>query len=178
MRWGVIWKFRHASLSCCKTARRGNQHWHHVLTFLWASEVQKTMLSATPSTYTLNCLAFFVTPRRVHLDLQTILCLFFTFGFLLIFYLKLPLLLPRPQIKQLGTFFHYLSTLPAKIELFGQVSFSNLQQKLKHSMTQLRLLDHPSRSRAALTKQVYFFHKNMRSLHHQSRSYWHFPCQS
>ena len=113
------------------------------------------MLSATPSTYPLYCLAFFVTPRRVHLDLQTLLCLFFSFGFLLIFYLKLPLLLPRPQIKQLGTFFHYLSTLPAKIELFGQVSFSNLQQKLKHGMTQLRLLDHPFRSRAASTKCKY-----------------------
>ena len=116
-----------------------------------------TMLSATPSAYPLYCLAFFVTPRRVHLDLQTLLCLFFSFGFLLIFYLKLPLLLPRPQIKQLGTFFLYLSTLPAKIELFGQVSFSNLQQKLKHGMTQLRLLDHPFWGKAASTKCRYTF---------------------
>ena len=136
------------------------------------------MLSATPSTYPVYFLAFFVTPRRVHLDLQTLLCLFFIFGFLLIFYLKLPLLLPRPQIKQLGTFFHYLSTLPANIELFGQVPFSNIQQKLKHGMTQLRQLDHPSRSRAAPIKTSIFFHKNMRSWYHQGRSYWHFPCQS
>lgn len=65
--------------------------------------------------------------------------------FLLIFYLELSLLLPRPQIKQLGTFFLYLTILSAKIELFGQISFSNLQQKLKYDMIQIRLLDHPSK---------------------------------
>ena len=43
----------------------------------------------------------------------------FLWLFLLIYCLKLPLLLPRPHVKQLGTFFLYLSTLPAKIELFG-----------------------------------------------------------
>ena len=114
------------------------------------------MFSATPTTYPFYCLAFFVTSRRVHLDLQTLLCLFFSFGFfLLVFYLRLALLLPRPQIKQLGTFILYLTTLPAKIELFGQISFSNLQQKLKDGMTQLRLLDHPFRSGAASTNCRY-----------------------
>ena len=100
---------------------------------------------ATPSTYPTICLAFFVFSWRVHLDLQTLMCLFlFHWLFLLIAYLVLPLFLPRPQIKQLGT----LASLPnywsAKIKQFGQTSFSILQQKLKHGMIQIRLLDHPS----------------------------------
>jgi len=65
--------------------------------------------------------------------------------FLLIFYLALSLLLPRSQIKQLGTLILYLNYWSAKIKQFGQTPFSVLQQKLKHGMIQIRLLDHPSK---------------------------------
>ena len=65
--------------------------------------------------------------------------------FLLISYLALPLLLPRPQIKQLGTLVSLPNYWSAKIKQFGQTSFSILQQKLKHGMIQIRLLDHPSK---------------------------------
>ena len=96
----------------------------------------------------------------------------FSLAFLLIFYLELPLLLPRPQIKQLGTFFLYLTTLSAKIELFGQTSFSNLQQKLKYGMIQIRLLDHPSKIQST-SSYVHTLHSlgNMESLYHQSIAY-------
>ena len=51
--------------------------------------------------------------------------------FLLIAYLILPLLLPRPQIKQLGTLVSLPNYWPAKIKQFGQTSFSILQQKIE-----------------------------------------------
>ena len=49
--------------------------------------------------------------------------------FPLISYLALPLFLPRPQIKQLGTLVSLPNYWSAKIKQFGQTSFSILQQK-------------------------------------------------
>ena len=44
--------------------------------------------------------------------------------FLLIFYLELSLLLPRSQIRQLGTLVLYLNYWSPKIKQFGQTPFS------------------------------------------------------
>ena len=41
----------------------------------------KVITSATPSAYPSICLEFFVSSWRFHLDLQTLKCLFFSFGF-------------------------------------------------------------------------------------------------
>ena len=79
------------------------------------------------------------------MNLQTLLCLFFSLAFLFIAYLVLPLLLPRPQIKRLGTLLSLPIYLSAKFKQYGQTSFSNLLQKLKHGMIQIELLDHPSK---------------------------------
>ena len=51
--------------------------------------------------------------------------------FPLISYLALPLFLPRPQIKQLGTLVSLPNYWSAKIKQFGQISFSILQQKIE-----------------------------------------------
>ena len=51
--------------------------------------------------------------------------------FAFISYLILPLFLPRPQIKQLGTLVSLPGYWSAKIKQFGQISFSILQHKLK-----------------------------------------------
>jgi len=108
----------------------------------------------------------------VHLNLQTLLCLFFSLAFLLIAYLVLPLLLPRPQIKQLGTLLSLPIYLSAKFKQFGQTSFSILLQKLKHGMTQIELLDHPSKfSKGEAMNALFSFLENMGSLSHQSRAY-------
>jgi len=120
------WEVRHASLYCCKllNKRSALAPW---ISFALVSNMKEIMLLQPHLPTHSICLAFFVSSRRVHLDLQTLMCLFFSFGFfLLIFYLMLALSLPRPQIKQLGTFILYLTTLSAKIELFGHISFSNL----------------------------------------------------
>ena len=45
------------------------------------NSVERNDISATPSTYPSTCLAFLVSSWRVHLDLQTLMCLFFSFGF-------------------------------------------------------------------------------------------------
>ena len=52
----------------------------------------------------LASLAFFVPSCRVLLDLQPFECLFFSLAFAWISYLTQTLFLPRPQIRQLGTF--------------------------------------------------------------------------
>ena len=45
----------------------------------------KDNLSATPTTYPATCLAFFISSWRVHLDLQTLTCLFFSLAFSFVF---------------------------------------------------------------------------------------------
>ena len=111
------------------------------------------------------------------MDLQTLNYSFsFLFLFLFIFYLRLTLSLPRSQIKQLGTFILYLATNLPRLNSLDRFYFYILQHQFKHGMIQIRLLDHPSRSRTAskLCADM-FFHRNMVSLHHQSRTYLEFP---
>ena len=92
--------------------------------------VEMNDISATPSTYPSTFLAIFCFFMEGALRLADPYVPFLFFGFfLLIFYLELPLLLPRSQIKQLGTLLLYLSYWSAKIKQFGQTSFSILQQK-------------------------------------------------
>ena len=100
----------------------------------------------------------------------------FSFSFSFSFYLRLPLLLPRPQIKQLGTFILYLTTNLPRLNCLDRFFFSNLQHQFKHGMIQIRLLDHPSKSRTSskLCTDMFPF-RNMRSLHHQSRTYLGLP---
>ena len=87
----------------------------------------------------LTFLAFFVTSGRVHLDLKTLI-----FSFLFLFqitcYLKLPLLLPRAQIKQLGAFILYLTTNLPSLNCLDKLSFSILQHQFKHGMIQIEQL--------------------------------------
>jgi len=113
-------------------------------------------------------LAFFVTSRRVHLDLQTLNCSFL-FLFQMTCYIKLPLLLSRAQIKQLGAFILYLTTNLPSLNCLERCSFSILQHQFKHGMIQITLLDHPLTSRTIpkLFTNV-FVHTNMEPLHHQS----------
>ena len=81
----------------------------------------------------LTFLAFFVTLGRVHLDLQTLICSFL-FLFQMTCHLKLPLLLPRAQIKQLGAFILYLTTNLPSLNCLDRFSFSILQHQFKHGM--------------------------------------------
>jgi len=100
----------------------------------------------------------------------------FSFSFQMIFYLRLPLLLPRAQIKQLDTFILYLTTNLPRLNSLDRLSFSILQHKFKHGMIQIRLLDHPSirRTPSKLCTNVPI-HTNMGPLHQQSRTYLEFP---
>ena len=91
-------------------------------------------------------------------------------------YLKLPLLLPRAHIRQLGAFILYLTTDLPSLNYLDRYSFSILQHQFKHGMIQIILLDHPSKSRtsAKLFTDV-FLHTNMGPLHHQSKTYLELP---
>ena len=80
-------------------------HYVVLLVFDWQSfSLEVTPLLQPHLPTQLFCVAFFVSSWRVHLDLQTLYVPFlFHWLFPLISYLALPLFLPRPQIKQLGT---------------------------------------------------------------------------
>ena len=131
---GEIWEVRHASFLCCNLMEKRS---FSTIDFpLWTFQ------------HTLICKEwYFCNPNCLPIYLPSIFCFFLEgalgladpslpflfFGFfLLIFYLLLPLLLPRSQIKQLGTLLLYLSYLPAKIKQFGQTSFSILQLKIQN----------------------------------------------
>ena len=104
----------------------------------------------------------------MHLDSQTVNCSFI-FLFQMTCYLKLPLLLPRVQIKQLGAFILYLTTNLPSLNCLDRFSFSILQHQFKHGMIQIILLDHPLTSRT--TTKLFtnlFVHTNMEPLHHQT----------
>jgi len=107
---------------------------HCVVFLILTSKIQfeRNTTSATPSTYPSTCLAFFCFFLEGALGLADPYVPFlFHWLFLLIAYLALPLLLPRPQIKQLGTLVSLPNYWSAKIKQFGQTSFSILQQKIE-----------------------------------------------
>ena len=129
---GDDWEIRHASCCCHNIAKKKEElHWHHVFPLL------RPVNSHKPCFCNLIYLptplpSIFCYSKEGALRLANPYVPFlFLWIFLLIFYLRQALLLPRPHIKQLGTFILYLTTLSAKIELFGQISFSNLQQKIE-----------------------------------------------
>jgi len=80
-------------------------------------------------------------------------------------YLKLPLSLPRAQIKLLGAFILHLTTNLPSLNYLDIFSFSILQQQFKHGTIQIELLDHPltRRTTPKLFTNV-FVHKNMEPL--------------
>ena len=128
---GNDWEVRHASLCCYKIAEQEDLHWPPCVSFAQASDMKEIML-CNPI-YLPNLLpSIFCYFKEGALRLANPYVPFlFLWLFLLVFYLRLALSLPRPQIKQLGTFILYLTTSSAKIELFGHISFSNLQHKIE-----------------------------------------------
>ena len=87
--------------------------------------------SATTTAYPATFLTFFCFSLEGAFGLANPYLPFLFFGFFFIlFYLLLPLFLPRSQIKLLGAFLLYLNYLSAKITQFGQTSFSILQLKI------------------------------------------------
>ena len=77
------WEVRHAPLLCCNLMEKNTFSIHR---FCFVNRFSTHLLvrnhiSATSSAYPSTCLAFFVSSWRVHLDLQTLICLFFSLAF-------------------------------------------------------------------------------------------------
>ena len=81
-----------------------------------------------PTTYPSICLTFFISSWRVHLDLQTLTCLFFSLAFSFVFSIYFyPYFFQGPRLSCWEPFLLYLNYLSAKIKQFGQTPFSILQ---------------------------------------------------
>ena len=170
---GGIWEVRHASFLCCNLMEKRS---FSTIDFpLWTFQ------------HTLICKEWhFCNPNCLPIYLSSIFCFFmegalriadpyvpflFFWLFLLIFYLRLPLLLPRSQIKQLGTLILYLTTGLPRLNSLGRLLSLFYNRKLKHGMIQIRLLDHPSKlSQHQAYVHTLSSHGNMGSLNHQSRA--------
>ena len=88
--------------------------------------------SATPSTYPTSSPNILFLLGGCTWTCKPFVCPFLLHWlFSFISYRRLPLFLPRPQIKQLGTLVSLPGYWSAKIKQFGQISFSILQHKLK-----------------------------------------------
>ena len=105
------WEVRHASLCCYKIAEQEDLHWPPCVSFAQASDMKEIML-LQPHLPTHSIAQHFLLLQGgcTQTGKPSIALFLFFFHFLLIFYLRLALLLPRPQIKQLGTFILYLTT--------------------------------------------------------------------
>ena len=108
---GDDWEVRHASLCYYKTAEQEDLHWPPCVSFVQASDMKEIMLLQHHlPTHSIAQNFLLLQGGCTQIGKPSIVFFLFFFHFLLIFYLRLALLLPRPQIKQLGTFILYLTT--------------------------------------------------------------------
>ena len=108
---GNDWEISHASLCCHKNAEQEDLHWPPCVSFAQAIDMREIML-LQPHLPTHSIAQHFLLLQGgcTQTSKPSIALFLFFLHFLLLFYLRLPLSLPRPQIKQLGTFILYLTT--------------------------------------------------------------------